>query len=168
MNLNILTVKDATTLAQAVKDSPKTPEEIAREGKDALPGETPQVTADDLYTQVLKFVPTPLVGLYLLSVNAALSAFDGKDERTALWIIFIVFTVAVIFFLRTRKVRRAKQIAISVAAFVAWVAASPGPFQAIKNYPEVIGTFALVAMVLVILVFQIKPLADEELKESAP
>jgi hypothetical protein len=168
VNLNIFTVTDGAKIAAAVKDTPKTPQEIAEEGKAAVPGQTPQVTGDDLYTQILKYVPTPLIGLYLLTVNAALSAFDGDGERVALWIIFGVFTLAVIFFLRSRQVRRVEQIAISTVAFIAWVAASPGPFQAIRGYPEVIGTFALIAVVLVTVVFQLKPLPDNVLNESKP
>jgi hypothetical protein len=168
VNLNVLTVDDAAEIAESVKRSGKSGNEIAREGKQRLPGATPQVSADDLYTQVLKFVPTPLIGLYLFTVNAALSAFSGKGERVALWVIFGVFTLAIIGFLRTRKVRRGGQIALSVLAFIAWVAASPGPFQAIKDYPEVIGTFALTAVVLAVLVFQLKPLPKNVLEESMP
>jgi hypothetical protein len=57
---------------------------------------------------------------------------------------------------------------VSVAAFIAWVAASPDPFQAIKGYPEVIGTFALIAVVLGSLVFQLKPLPDRVINDSKP
>src|SRR3712207_5366827 len=114
MKLNIVTADDATRMAAAVKQTPKTPREIAEDGQRRTPGETPQVTADDLYTQVLKFVPTPLIGLYLFAVNAALSSFQGDTERTVLWVIFIVFVLAVIGFLRSRKVHRVRQIALSV------------------------------------------------------
>jgi hypothetical protein len=168
VNLNILTVDDAAKIADAVKATPKTGHQIATDGHNRTPGKTPQVAADDVYSQVVKYVPTPLIGLYLLTVNAALSAFSGKTERTALWVIFGVFAIAVIGFLRTRAVRRPLQIGVSVAAFVAWVAASPGPFQAIKDYPEVIGTFALVAVVLTTLVFRLKPLPDSVINESKP
>src|SRR3954470_14502604 len=119
MNLNVFTVEDAAKVAAAVKDSTKEPREIAVEGRDSTPGTTPQVSADDVYTQVLKFVPTPLIGLYLFAVNAALSAFSGRTERVALWIIFIVFLLAVFGFLRSRDVSRTSQILISLAAFVA-------------------------------------------------
>jgi hypothetical protein len=168
VNLNILTVDDAAAVADAVKATDKSPREIATEGRDRRPGETPQVTADDLYAQVVKYVPTPLIGLYLLAVNAALSAFSDDDERIALWVIFVVFVLAVIGFLRTRGVHRPLQIGVSIAAFVAWVAASPGPFQAIKDYPEVIGTFALLAVVLVTLVFRLKPLPTSVINDAKP
>jgi hypothetical protein len=168
MNLNVLTVDDAAELADAVKNSPKSGKEIAEEGRARKPGQTPQVAADDPYTQVLKFVPTPLIGLYLITVNAALSSLSGKGERVALWIIFVVFALAIIGFLRNRDVRRTGQIAFSVAAFVAWCAASPGPFQAIKDYPEVIGTFALIAIGLAVAVFKLKPLPKDVLEEAKP
>ena len=71
-------------------------------------------------------------------------------------------------FLRKRKVHRFSQIAISVAAYVAWVMASPGPFQVINDYPEVIGTFALLAIVLVTVVFQVKPLPESVIEDSKP
>lgn len=168
MNLNIMTVGDAARIADAVKATPKSGVEIAAEGRRRTPGTTPQVSADDLYMQVVKYVPTPLIGLYLLAVNAALSAFSGDAERVALWVIFGVFGLSVIGFLRTRKVARVEQIGMSVAAFVAWVAASPGPLQAIEGYPEVIGTFALLAIVLVAIVFQLRPLPDAVLEASKP
>jgi hypothetical protein len=168
VNLNVVTLDDAERMAEAVKATSKPPREVAAEGRRRSGGRTPQVTADDLYTQVVKYVPTPLIGLYLVAVNAALSSFSGRTERWALWIIFVVFAVAIIWFLRTRNVRRPAQIVLSVAAFVAWVAASPGPFQAIKDYPEVIGTFALLAVVLVTLVFRLKPLPDDVIDDAKP
>lgn len=168
MNLNIFTEADAATVAEAVKSSEKSGAKIAHEAKARKEGETPQVAADDLYSQVMKYVPTPLLGLYLVAVNAALSSFSGSTERVALWVIFGVFAISVIGFLRTRKVERWEQIGISVAAFVAWVAASPGPLQAIDNYPDVIGTFALIGVVLVALVFQLKPLPADVIKDSGP
>ena len=106
-----------------------------------------------------------MIGLYLLAVNAALSAFSGDVERGFLWGIFVVFTLAVIGFLHTRKVRRRQQIAVSVAAFVAWVMASPGPFQAIEGYPEVLGTFALLTVVLAAVVFRWTPIAQGGARE---
>ena len=168
MNLNVMTKEDAARIADAVKATDKPADEIAEEARDRPPGETPQVAADDLYSQVLKYVPTPLIGLYLIAVNAALSSFDGDAERWALWIIFVLFALAVIAFMRTRKVHRVKQIAVSLGAFVAWVAASPGPFQAIKDYPEVMGTFALLAVALAATVFQLKPLPDEAVDKAKP
>lgn len=168
MNLNIFTQDDASKVADAVKATPKSGAQIAQEAKDRPPGETPQVAADDIYSQVLKYVPTPLLGLYLVAVNAAVSSFSGNTERVTLWVIFGIFAISVVGFLRTRKVERWEQVAISVAAFVAWVAASPGPFQAIHNYPDVIGTFALIAVVLVTLVFHLKPLPDDVINDSAP
>jgi len=168
VNLNIFTEADATKVTRAVKESPKTPTEIAEQGRAAKPGETPQVAADDLYSQVVKYVPTPLLGLYLVAVNAAASSFSGNTERVTLWVIFGIFAISVVGFLHTRKVKRWEQIGVSVAAFVAWVAASPGPFQAIHNYPDVIGTFALIAVILVTLVFHLKPLPDDVIEDSGP
>lgn len=168
MNLNIFTAADASRVADAVKSSDKSGAEIAEQGRARQPGETPQVAADDLYSQVVKYVPTPLLGLYLVAVNAAASSFSGSTERVTLWVIFGVFAISVVGFLHTRKVRRWEQIGVSVAAFVAWVAASPGPFQAIHNYPDVIGTFALIAVVLVTLVFHLKPLPKDVIEDAAP
>jgi hypothetical protein len=168
VNLNIFTEKDAEVIADAVKTTSKTGRAIAREGKEKLPGKTPQVTADDLYSQVLKYVPTPLIGLYLVAVNAALSSFSGDTEKAFLWGIFVLFTIAVGVFLLKRGVKRVSQIAISLAAFVAWVTASPGPFQVIDGYPEVIGTFALLAVTVVALVLQLKPLPADAIEEALP
>jgi hypothetical protein len=169
MNLNVITPQDATVLASAVKTTPKEPEDIAAEGQARPTGTTPQVAADDLYTKVVKYIPTPLIGLYLVMINLFLSGFESeRSKEIACWITFGVFTILVVLFLRNRKVHRPHQIAVSVGAFIAWATASPGPFQLIGGWKEWIGTAALVAVSAIFVVWQVKPLPQDVLNESAP
>jgi hypothetical protein len=165
MNLNVITPEDATAITEEVKRPENPTPKIARRGK-KKPGAVPQVTEDDLYTRLLKYIPTPLIGLYLLLINGALSAFDGKTRTVAAWVLFAVFAVSIIPFLRTRAVRRPSQVATSVAAFVAWAIASPGPFSILGGWNAFYGTIALGVMTLFVLIYQAKPLPANVLAET--
>jgi hypothetical protein len=165
VNLNIITDKDAEIITEEVKKTEHSTERIAKRRRKKT-GDTPQVTEDDLYTRLLKYIPTPLIGLYLLLVNGALSAFDGDAKTAVTWGLFGLFTLAIIPFLRTRKVRRRSQIAVSVLAFVAWAIASPGPFGLLGGWNAFYGTIALGLMTLFLIVFQAKPLDEAILKET--
>jgi hypothetical protein len=63
---------------EAVKESPKRPQEVATEGQGRSPGSTPQVAADDLCIQVLKYIPSPL---YLLIVIVLVGSIGLRGSR---------------------------------------------------------------------------------------
>src|SRR5207302_287940 len=108
-------------------------EQLARRGRSA-PAKAPQITEDDLYARLLKYIPAPLIGLYLMASNAIVGSAKGNVEKGLAWGAFVVFVVAVAMFLRGRGVKRRRQIVVSLAAFAAWAAASPGPFQLIGGW----------------------------------
>jgi len=171
MNLNIMTTEDATRLTEAVKASPKSAETIASEGQAAVPGNTPQVSADDVYTQILKYIPSALIGLYLLIVNVLVGSISSKEiDAKRLWcgVTFGVFLLLIPIFLRSRKVARWSQIVISMLAFAAWAAASPGIFELIKGYPDWIGTIALALALALFVSFRVSPLPENVINDSAP
>lgn len=171
MNLNIMTTEDATRTTEAVKASPKSAETIAMEGQAAAPGNTPQVTADDVYTQIIKYIPSALIGLYLLIINVLVGSISSKDiDAKRLWcgVAFGVWLVLIPIFLRSRKVARWSQIVISMVAFSAWAAASPGIFELINGYPDWIGTIALALALALFVSFQVKPLPQTVINDSVP
>src|SRR5687767_5569512 len=78
VNLNVFTETDAERVASAVKETPETAESIARRGVEGDRA-TPQVTEDDLYSKVLKYIPAPLIGLYLFLANLVLN--EGSNNQ---------------------------------------------------------------------------------------
>jgi len=64
-----------------VKESPKRPQEVATEGQGRSLGSTPQVAADDLCIQVLKYIPSPLIGFYLLIVIVLVGSIGLRGSR---------------------------------------------------------------------------------------
>jgi hypothetical protein len=178
MNLNIMTVEDATKVAEAVKATKKSPEDIAKDGQLALDGETPQVSADDVYSTLLKIVPVPLLGFYLAFQNLWLTvAGDDRQEilfitaswkQFATWATLGIFAVLVPLLLHQNKVHRVSQLAIAFVAFVVLATASPGPFQLIGGWKEWGGTAALFAMGVLLLFYRPAKLPDSVLTNSGP
>jgi hypothetical protein len=166
MNLNVITAADAEVVADTVKKTPTSATDIARKGKTKKSGQVPQVSEDDLYARLLKYIPAPLIGLYLMATNTIIGAASGTAEKVLCWIALAGFSVLIVVFLLNRAVRRKRQIAVSVVAFLAWAAASPGPFQLIDGWNEWMGTLALIAAVAVFIAVNIKPLPKEVLEES--
>jgi hypothetical protein len=161
MDLNVYTETDAVNAAEVVKQDPAAPSEIADPNRETASGDT--LTRDDLYAKVLKYVPAPLIGIYLMATNLVVSQADNGEEpnEILLWIILAVFLAATGAYLVVRKVRRVPQIGISVVAFLAFAAASPGPFQQISGWDELWGTLALLGAALVLAVFQPGPIPEE-------
>src|SRR5947208_14679411 len=103
MNLNVLTVNDAASIGDAVKASSKTGSQIAQDGKDRIGGETPQVSADDTYSKLLKLVPVPMLGFYLALENLFLANMSSKPHKVtfftaspkevAAWLILVAFVI---------------------------------------------------------------------------
>jgi hypothetical protein len=178
MNLNIFTVKDATRVADAVRTTNKSGEQIAKDGELAVGGDTPQVSADDVYSQLLKIVPVPLLGFYLAFENLWLTVagddrhkilfVTASSKQFATWATLVVFAVLIPLFLLQNKVHRGTQIGVAVLAFVVLATASQGPFQLLSGWKEWIGTAALFAMGVVLLFYRPRDLTNEELEHSGP
>lgn len=166
MNLNVITAKDARVIAGEVQETNQTPEEIAKKGLEKPSGQAPQVTEDDLYARLLKYIPAPLIGLYLMATNTIVGASSGTTEKVGTWIALGAFAVLIVVFLKNRAVRRTRQIVVSVVAFLAWAAASPGPFQTLSWWDAWIGTLALIGAVAVFIAVNIAPLPEDVLKET--
>jgi hypothetical protein len=178
MNLNVITPRDAARITSAIKSSGKSAQQIATEATDARAGETPQVSADDVYTTLLKIVPVPLLGFYLAFQMLWLSV-AGDDRHTilgitatakefALWTTLVVFLVLVVLFLLERKVQRGLQYVVTVLAFAVLATASQGPFQLLSWWKEWIGTAALLAMGTLLIFYTPRDLSEEEVATMKP
>jgi len=161
MDLNIYTQADAERAAKTVKGDPASPGEIADPNNETDSGKT--LTKDDVYGRVLKYVPAPLIGLYLMATNLVISQADEGEEPSekTLWVILIVAVIAIIGFLVKREVKRVSQLVLSAVAFLAVASASPGPFQQIDDWNELWGTLALIGAAALFVVFKPKALPEE-------
>jgi hypothetical protein len=161
VDLNIYTEADAEKAAVTVKNDPASAADIANPDKDTKSGET--LTKDDVYGRVLKYVPAPLIGLYLMATNLVISQADEGEEPSeeTLWVILVVALIAIIGFLVKREVKRVSQLVLSAVAFLAVASASPGPFQQIDDWNELWGTLALIGAAALLIVFKPKALPEE-------
>jgi FtsH-binding integral membrane protein len=163
MNLNVITPDDATKAVNAVKADPSPADEITDETKPTPAGTAPQVTADDLYSRLLKYIPAPLIGIYLFVINAIYAATNEGEQPSELllWIVFVFFLAATVGWLIKRKVVRVPQIGVSVLAFAAYATATPGPFQLIDGWDSLYATLAIAAVAVGLIVFQPGPLPED-------
>lgn len=157
MNLNYITQSDAAEAVEAVRADEAPPADVADPSKVTDAGKAPQVTADDLYSKLLKFIPAPLVGIYLMAANLFIGLPDeGKEPSSALLLgTLVFFLIATIAYLVVRKVRLG-QIAISSLAFVVFAAGSPGWFQYLDWWQPEFATVALIVVAVLIIVFRPK------------
>jgi hypothetical protein len=171
MNLNVLTQQDAERMADRVKATAESSESIAKRGVDSKK-EEPGLTQDDVYTRLLKYIPAPLIGLYLFGMNIGLSATEGDNEWNLAWFGFGLFAFLTPIYLYRRKIRRVLQIFASVAAFAAFAAASPGPFQLIRDWKvigdwqEWYGSIALVVVLAILIALQPGDLPEDAIEQT--
>ncbi len=155
MNLNYITEEDAVKSADAVKTTTASAEDIANPDKKTDVGKRPQVTADDLYSKLLKFIPAPLLGIYLMATNVIVGMTNlGQQLIEALLLgVLVFFVIATIVFLKVRKVRTG-QVWMSATAFIVFAAGSPGWFTYLNWWQPAFATLALIAVAVVIVVFK--------------
>lgn len=160
MNLNFITAEDAEAAVEAVRADTATPAgDVANPGTTTPAGTNPQVTRDDLYSKVLKFVPAPIIGIYLMATNFVIGQADKNEDpnQGVLFGALVVFLLATLAFLVVRKVRIG-QIIVSTLAFAVIASASPGWFQYQGWWEAEYATYALIVAGLSIVVF--RPRAD--------
>jgi hypothetical protein len=152
-------------MAARVKSTDESADSISERGVDAAKAE-PQVTQDDIYTKLLKYIPAPLLALYLFVVNIILGATDGSTEKWLSWITLALFLALVAIFLVRRQVRRVLQIVASIFAFGAIAAASPGPFQLIDDWKEWFGSVALGIVLAILIALKPGDLPDSVINDT--
>jgi hypothetical protein len=161
MNLNVFTEADAMRAVDAVRADSAHASDVANENvSTAKAGKAPQVTADDLYGKILKYIPAPLIGIYLLLTNAIIAA-KPDDGTPNLWLlggVLLFFVVATVVFLRVRDIRRVRQIALSVVSFLVFSMGSPGIFTYVDWWQPLYATITLGLVGVIIAVYPMPPL----------
>lgn len=163
MNLNVITTADAVRTISAVREDTALPAQVANEGFRTQAAKAPQVTADDLYSRLLKYIPAPLIGTYLFVVNVVHSGLGAGQKPSAalLWILLAVFLAVTAVWLLRRGVKRPLQIGVSILAFAAFATASQGPFQTIPGWQPFYSTVAIAIVGAVLLAFTPGPLPGD-------
>jgi hypothetical protein len=157
VNLNYITTSDAVAAAIAVKNTKASAQDVADPGTTTDAGKVPQVTADDLYSKILKFIPAPLLGIYLMATNVIIE-MAPDNQKPNQWLLLgalVLFVVATIAFLKVRKVRTS-QVWMSATAFVVFAMGSPGWFQYQGWWRPGVATLALILAAGLIVVFEPK------------
>lgn len=132
-------------------------------GTAAPPGGVTPPTADDLVSKLLKFVPIPVLGLYLMAVGVVGSATEGSEQENWLLGLLVLFTLATLAFVkRVLHVQRGSQLLVSGVAFLVYVFAIGDWFATRSWYDPFQGTLALIAFALVALIYQPKELPVED------
>ena len=158
MDLNIITAEDAKANIKAVAaNAEEHPSAIASPGI-AAPGakKSPDVTADDMYSKVLKLVPAPLAGAYAATVGLVISASDvgASTQKAIMWILFAFFIAAVAAYLYVRKIDRPSQYLLTLLAFVSVATVTPGPFTRMSWWSDAYGSIAVILAGTFLVVFQ--------------
>jgi uncharacterized membrane protein len=163
MNLNVITTADAVRTLSAVRRDDALPAQVANEGVRTQSGKAPQITADDLYSRLLKYIPAPLIGTYLFLVDAVHGGTGGTQEPAAalLWSLLVVFLAVTAAWLVQRGVKRPLQIGASILAFAAFATASQGPFQTIPGWQPYYSTLAIGIVAALLLAFRPGPLPED-------
>jgi heme/copper-type cytochrome/quinol oxidase subunit 4 len=108
--------------------------------------EKEEAKPDDYFSQIIKYIPSEAVALYITLYGFVVAAKTQIPFETILWIIFILGVVGTPSYLwRITKVKDKTQLAISTIAFVVWVFALGGPFANLSWYNTVYGSIVLVA-----------------------
>ena len=164
MNLNVITQDDAEKLADAVKTTDTPAPTIANPNT----SNGPQVTADDLYARLLKYIPAPLLGIYLFLVNAVVKINDHSLRQVAVIAWYVVMAVLVVVYLRTRKVKRNSQIGVALLAFTGYAFASSGPDKAFGWYDPLMGSAALAIVAAVLVATNPSDLSPDVINDLKP
>ncbi|MBV9599375.1 MAG: hypothetical protein JOZ87_21255 [Chloroflexi bacterium] len=165
MNLNIITAQDATVLAQKVKATTTAPAQIANQTD-----RPPAVTKDDLYGRLLKFIPGPLLGVYVFVQNIVVSVKMSHSLRVVLaLVVFVLIAALMVVFLRRQKhVRRWSQLAVMFGAFAVFAFSTNGPSQVFHWYKPWFGTVALGLAGAFLIAFNPRPLPPDDINEFGP
>jgi hypothetical protein len=119
--------------------------------------------SDPYLNSLLKYIPTEIVGAYLVIQGFILAARpDEKLQSLAILITSVALFVITPFYLwRLQGVTAVGQIIISTISFAIWVYTLGGPFETWKIYYPLIGSILLVIWTLIIpIVLKQKP-ADQ-------
>ncbi len=113
------------------------------------------VSKDDYFNRLLKYIPAEIVGLYLTLDNIINIQKEGSHAWMS-WFIFAVCLILIPLYLnRVLNVKKKIQILISSLSFVVWVYALGGPFATCGLFNNLFA--ALLLPIYTVLVSIIKP-----------
>jgi hypothetical protein len=142
MDYNVITAADETRLNQA--------------------GGAPAPTSrDDALDKLFKFIPSITVGTYLAIDGVVVQLSDATTRKWVLLLVSVVMLAGTYLFLKRRGVSRAQQILASLGAFVVWVFALGGPFDAFwDGWEEWMGSVALFLGAFLLVAWKPDPLPE--------
>jgi hypothetical protein len=105
------------------------------------------------FDRVLKYIPADVVAAWIFISGVIATATAGPTE-TVLWIVFVIVTILTALWTWRQTEPElgpaTTQIVIATIAFVVWVFALGGPFQALPFYQPWIGSVVLVLFTLAV------------------
>jgi hypothetical protein len=147
MNRNIVTPEDARRAATKV---------VRTAGGREL-------TADDYWTRVLKYVPVEIVSAYLLLKNMLEGAYvPGSFARlVSLEVLFTLGLLGTWAYAKLRlQIVRNTQIAVTVVGYCAWAFAAGSFLAEFGWYSPWMATASIVIFGVVVQIVKLPPLAD--------
>jgi len=181
MEYNVITEADAQRAQLIVPAARAVPErEVGDEAELEQPAGAPDVAAggpvaatearaagsaldrDDALDRLFKYIPSITVGTYLAIQGVVIQIADGDTRKWTLLIVSLVLVAGTYLFLRRRNVKRAEQLLASIGAFIVWVFALGGPFDAFwKGYEPWMGSVALFLGAFLLAAWKPPPIPDE-------
>ncbi len=158
-NRNIITKEDASNFDLARRRAGPMPATLETDPPAPAPGNS-STQGDDFLTQLVKFIPIEILGLYTLvaSIVAANAASDGVRG----WWLFGLFigsvVLAPLYTWRVGKVIRPGQNVASAVAMAVYVFAVGGWFTTLSWYQQWYGAIAVSVAVVLLALFNLKPL----------
>lgn len=98
-------------------------------------GTEPNIPPDGYWDRLRKYIPAEVIGFWLTVNSMIQSAADDIPKAGLLWLLFIIGLVCTFVWTRRRTNQSGKptawtQIWVSCGAFIVWVFATGGPFEA--------------------------------------
>jgi hypothetical protein len=126
---------------------------------------TQQLTADDYWSRLTKYVPIEIISAHLIIKELVESDTSiGPGARSILLAVFGVLGIVATwaFAERVLKVVRPVQITMSCIAFVAWTAVSGGWFSLQAWYRPWFGIVLVVAFGVLVRIMKVPPLPPDD------
>jgi hypothetical protein len=126
-------------------------------------GDEVQLTADDYWGRLTKYLPVEVIGGYLILQGLLQTAYpEGTTGRiVALGILFLLGGIGTWVVARqVLLVHRRRQIAVSLIGYLTWVFATGGCFAELDWYGPWMGTAAVVIFAVAVKVVRLPALNE--------
>jgi hypothetical protein len=124
-----------------------------------------QLTADDYWSCLAKYVPIEVISAYLI-IKGLIESDSGADLTTRSVLLGVLGALGIVatwaFARRVLNVVRLAQIVMSCIAFLAWAAVSGGWFSLQPWYRPWFGAALVVVFGVLVRIVQVPPLPADE------